>query len=494
MTTLQGEDKEADDLFWNQDAFKEEDEADKDYVFKKQGDIIDSDFDISEAEEEAAPVEDERRGSTKRKSTYADPVLRAQKRRARALLKRQGGGAPAKRKPHRGPAGPLPPSSMSRRHSTKAKSARTTEAQSAHAIAAKARGVKRAARLSKSAPEKTTWTQEEMLLAAVDTEWENLTAARRIMRKRKAARGAVAPARRDAGGTRVKWTSKLGAPTTLSWSGAPSAAGATLWGAAADVDGGDEEEEEGERGSHGVRPRRARRDPTQTMRCAVSGAPARYFDPLTREPYADLAAFRELRRRHAEGERGSGSSGRSSAASSVRASPEPMELEADADADADAAGPRPSAAATTNGAIAAAAFAAAGVPRSPTGAPAASSSAAASLGASPRFGSPGKAAAPPLKQQRPAGASPTPLQSPTRGAGAVRDRRHASCMLYRLTIHPEGTYVCDACESYLNPNVELASREPVSRLSTETAFSTRGVYRCGRHDYDLCPRCVHAEL
>jgi hypothetical protein len=194
MTTLQGEDKEADDLFWNQDAFKEEDEADKDYVFKKQGDIIDSDFDISEAEEEAAPVEDERRGSTKRKSTYADPVLRAQKRRARALLKRQGGGAPAKRKPHRGPAGPLPPSSMSRRHSTKAKSARTTEAQSAHAIAAKARGVKRAARLSKSAPEKTTWTQEEMLLAAVDTEWVNLTAARRIMRKRKAARGAVAPA------------------------------------------------------------------------------------------------------------------------------------------------------------------------------------------------------------------------------------------------------------------------------------------------------------
>jgi hypothetical protein len=29
--------------------------------------------------------------------------------------------------------------------------------------------------------------------------------------------------------------------------------------------------------------------------CAVTGKLAKYFDPLTRKPYADLAAFRKLR-------------------------------------------------------------------------------------------------------------------------------------------------------------------------------------------------------
>lgn len=34
------------------------------------------------------------------------------------------------------------------------------------------------------------------------------------------------------------------------------------------------------------------------MRCAVTGQPARYMDPLTRRPYADAAAFAVLRLRH----------------------------------------------------------------------------------------------------------------------------------------------------------------------------------------------------
>jgi vacuolar protein sorting-associated protein 72 len=37
-----------------------------------------------------------------------------------------------------------------------------------------------------------------------------------------------------------------------------------------------------------------------TTRCAVTGQPARYRDPLTGMAYVDSAAFRELRRRHAE--------------------------------------------------------------------------------------------------------------------------------------------------------------------------------------------------
>jgi vacuolar protein sorting-associated protein 72 len=45
--------------------------------------------------------------------------------------------------------------------------------------------------------------------------------------------------------------------------------------------------------------RRAAPPPPPRALCAVTGAPARYRDPLTGLPYADAAAFAELRRRAA---------------------------------------------------------------------------------------------------------------------------------------------------------------------------------------------------
>jgi hypothetical protein len=36
----------------------------------------------------------------------------------------------------------------------------------------------------------------------------------------------------------------------------------------------------------------------EPLRCCISGKPAKYVDPVTRQPYADLAAFRTLRKRH----------------------------------------------------------------------------------------------------------------------------------------------------------------------------------------------------
>lgn len=47
-----------------------------------------------------------------------------------------------------------------------------------------------------------------------------------------------------------------------------------------------------------IAPRRAE-EPPKPRRCVVTGKPARYFDPLTRAPYADAAAFAVLRARHA---------------------------------------------------------------------------------------------------------------------------------------------------------------------------------------------------
>lgn len=39
-----------------------------------------------------------------------------------------------------------------------------------------------------------------------------------------------------------------------------------------------------------------RSPPPSKLRCAISGKPARYVDPLTRQPYRGIAEFKELRR------------------------------------------------------------------------------------------------------------------------------------------------------------------------------------------------------
>ena len=49
-----------------------------------------------------------------------------------------------------------------------------------------------------------------------------------------------------------------------------------------------------------MRPRSAPAPPAKAL-CAITGQPARYRDPATGLPYADLEAFRELRRRKEAG-------------------------------------------------------------------------------------------------------------------------------------------------------------------------------------------------
>jgi YL1 nuclear protein C-terminal domain len=40
---------------------------------------------------------------------------------------------------------------------------------------------------------------------------------------------------------------------------------------------------------------------SRAVRCVITGKPAKYRDPLTKQPYFDSAAFKELRRRHSAG-------------------------------------------------------------------------------------------------------------------------------------------------------------------------------------------------
>ena len=102
MRQLVGEELEADQLFWGQKAWAEQNESDdEDVEFSSEEDVVDDDFDIDEGEvRQAATAREERnllrQGATKRKGrgVYVDPALK--RKRARASGRVAGAGARAK--------------------------------------------------------------------------------------------------------------------------------------------------------------------------------------------------------------------------------------------------------------------------------------------------------------------------------------------------------------------------------------------------------------
>ena len=90
MRQLVGEELEADQLFWGQKAWAEQNESDdEDVEFSSEEDVVDDDFDIDEGEvRQAATAREERnllrQGATKRKGrgVYVDPALKRKRARA----------------------------------------------------------------------------------------------------------------------------------------------------------------------------------------------------------------------------------------------------------------------------------------------------------------------------------------------------------------------------------------------------------------------------
>lgn len=214
---LVGEDAEADAAFWEQDAFGEEDDAN--YEFKEQRDIVDSDIDLSEGEEETDEVIVAKEKKKVSSRAYREPTAK-RKRPGRSSTSVGVPGSRAKRQRTRSVA--MAGQVMGRqslRRSTQNKSAMMQElraAENAKSTANKVRR-KRMREMRQETEDNIRATQEEMLLEAVNTEMKNRSYLQKLQNERVAKR--KIPIRKQRGEVpMIRFHSKKGALNTISFS------------------------------------------------------------------------------------------------------------------------------------------------------------------------------------------------------------------------------------------------------------------------------------
>lgn len=278
MNKLLEDEDSADEEFWNQDAFAEEEDDAKYESESEEADVFDDDFDDDESssDSEEVAVAKERR----------KPALKAPERKA----------APAQPRAPRAPRPAVKPDPMdpSRGFAEAALDGdfggkRTSKRSGVRAILKRSEEAREAAR-AKPAPRRPAnaepprqLTQAEILAEAAATEIANLADLERLLSaeaatlkkaERVVKKDGFAPAVRarsykdkNSGVCVVRVELRNGAPMP-----APL---------------------------NEPRPRTP-----ETPRCVVSGAAAKYRDPATGLPFRDAAAFRELRRRRDAGETG----------------------------------------------------------------------------------------------------------------------------------------------------------------------------------------------
>ncbi|CEL94604.1 unnamed protein product [Vitrella brassicaformis CCMP3155] len=322
MVALLGEALDKDQQFWQHDTWREENDAEDSEYDKKDDekefkeDLSDSDIDEPEDEDEdedQEPVEEK----VKKKSKYVDP----------ALLRKKAAMAKAKPKPK----------ALARGEKRKPKAARADSSQSqSDLLAMSADRAKRATtkqqsellneelkmreeeqkwrtRRKKVTPVKRVYvpTQEELLREAKITEEYNtasLEALRRMEEVKKQKIMAQAKKKQHRGpkiiftsSSKIHHDRRKPHPNTHMANGpsAPAAAPAPAAAAAASTEPGSREIVFFQRGAL---PKwlDAIGAPTQpkAKRCKVTGRPARYRDPKTKEYFSDAKAFKALRTHH----------------------------------------------------------------------------------------------------------------------------------------------------------------------------------------------------
>ncbi|CAM9869375.1 unnamed protein product, partial [Ectocarpus sp. 13 AM-2016] len=293
ISELQGDDAEADETFWGQGAWQEEEDGDSEFSSEEdEPDKFDKDFNDSESEEEDDDGKEENRlrkneRAAKRKQpggVYKEPKTFAVKKRKTAPA---GGAAGGSARGGGGSSGAAPGALSKRtvRASTKNKTEKSLEVREGEAKA-------REAQLKRSTPQrkkaiKGQFTQKQLLLEAIQTEQENM---RWILKQRRL----EDEAKEDEGRPKQhkilasRYASRRGCVDTIFFPDAyylPP----VLCQAPFSAGGGDGTDQD--RGS------KAGKFPSD-RRCKITGAPAPYRDPLTGYYYANGAAFREVRKRY----------------------------------------------------------------------------------------------------------------------------------------------------------------------------------------------------
>lgn len=279
MSKLLDEEIEEDEMFWNQDALKEE-ENDENYEEEAEvADVFDSDFDEDEPEQDEGVEDDaDERKQTKKRLIFPGKKLTNKTKKKKVLPKVEG--RPIDEKSSQQSS--LPESSPPENHDIQddleaekivRKSTRTSvivRQAERDAIRAALQATMKPIKRKKEGEEKRM-TQEEMLLEAAQTEIMNLRNLERVLAKEEEVKERATVHKEVYDGPQIRYCSKNGC-SYLEFSNGASFQSEIPTSVPY---------------------------PEKSL-CAITGLPAKYRDPKTGFPYATKEAFRILRDRFSD--------------------------------------------------------------------------------------------------------------------------------------------------------------------------------------------------
>uniref|UniRef100_A0A7S2ZFK5 Vps72/YL1 C-terminal domain-containing protein n=1 Tax=Rhodosorus marinus TaxID=101924 RepID=A0A7S2ZFK5_9RHOD len=265
MRDLLGDELEADEEFWNQDAFAdEEDDASFEGNESAPEDVIDSDFDQPEVVE-VAPVEEEVREKKRKANTVYKDSAATKKNSANHTAKRGRGGRPRKT----GLNIELEVFNRSMRRTTKMASAQTMQKRREREQEDTKRRIKKEERDQFREVEREL-TQEELMKEALKTEEINKASYLELVRLEEEKKRLPATKQQIQRGPRLTFRSRDG-KQTLSFTA--------------------------EEHASDIFPKESTLATAVQPMCVITGLPAKYKDPKTGSYFATVEAFKILRSR-----------------------------------------------------------------------------------------------------------------------------------------------------------------------------------------------------
>ncbi|CAJ1938988.1 unnamed protein product [Sphenostylis stenocarpa] len=270
LTKLLDEEIQEDELFWSQDALKEEDEDDNYQEEPEIADEFDSDFDEDEPEpEEEEPDKDDadERMHKKKRLVFPGKTLAVKKKKKKILSKLES--SPKEEEDHSGKVAEEQQDDAGERMIRKSTRTSVIVRQAERdairaALQATIKPVKR-----KKEGEERRMTQEEMLLEAAQTEIMNLRNLERVLAREEEVKRRAIVHKNVYNGPQIQYISKNGCSYLEFIKGSSFhseiATGSVQY-------------------------------PEKPV-CSITGLPAKYRDPKTGLPYATKEAFKIIRER-----------------------------------------------------------------------------------------------------------------------------------------------------------------------------------------------------
>lgn len=274
MTKLLDEEIEEDELFWNQDALKEEENDDNYEEEQEVPDEFDSDFEEDEPDQDDVaenPVEE--RFPVKKKLIFPGKQVAKKKNKKKVLSKLEKSSEVEK-----SPEPIKPPLAESQDATDELEGERTVRKSTRTSVVVRQaeRDAIRAALQATMKPikrkkegEEKRMTQEEMLLEAAQTEIMNLRNLERVLAREEEVKKRAVVHKAECEGPQIRFTSTNGKSLLEFMKG--SSFKSELRTASAPYPG--------------------------KSLCVVTGLPAKYRDPKTGLPYATIEAFKIIRER-----------------------------------------------------------------------------------------------------------------------------------------------------------------------------------------------------